>query len=91
MSEIDFDRFSKPGQMKANEIIKSLTNKQLSDIAHDLNSQTGMIAMDGTTRLVASKVYDIPVTEVNLLQILGLAPLVALELSHRLDSCKEDK
>jgi hypothetical protein len=70
--------------MLANEVIAKLSNEELYDIVRDLNSPTGVIYADATIRRVASIINGVPVAETNLLQIIGLAPIVALELAHRL-------
>lgn len=74
---------------KAEKIIQDLSDVSLLESVRALTATE--IPADAPIRDLCSKVYNVPIESTTLLQIIGLAPLLAKEVAYRYELvCKEE-
>ena len=71
------------------KILKQKTDGELIQLANELNMI--FIPCDGLCRKIASEIFNVPVNETSLIQVIGIAPALALELSERFALLKKSK
>ena len=64
------------------KILEKKSTAELIQIANELNMM--FIPCDGLCRKVAAEIFNVSIEETNLVQLIGLAPALSLELAKRL-------